>query len=230
MSPSTRPASWVHAPLCNGTGVMTDSVLRFTVVLLHPLSVGADKGQSNRHQLLAFVTLLETNKPYISNCLRVPALQVSDSGEDSDPHRERFFPYLPFEPRNTLNSQIVNILFLYKIDRGSQQTLMTVWKSINLLKYHIIWPFKDKAGLVHVINKSPISLMIFLKRKNVIKLISKIVQIFFCFEKCYLKHFKNQNVYTHIQYIQDVRRMYSFITQCLHNVTILESFNLSKAL
>uniref|UniRef100_A0A673L157 RNA helicase n=2 Tax=Sinocyclocheilus rhinocerous TaxID=307959 RepID=A0A673L157_9TELE len=36
----------------------------------------ADKGQSNRHQLLAFVTLLETNKPYISNCLRVPALQA----------------------------------------------------------------------------------------------------------------------------------------------------------
>ncbi len=91
MSPSTRPASWVRAPLCTGTGVMTDSVLRFTVVLLHPLSAGADKGQSNRHQLLAFVTLLETNKPYISNCLRVPALQVSDSGEDRDPHRERFF-------------------------------------------------------------------------------------------------------------------------------------------
>ncbi|XP_036417540.1 probable ATP-dependent RNA helicase DHX34 [Colossoma macropomum] len=37
---------------------------------------GADKGQSNRHQLLAFVTLLETNKPYVSNCVRVPALQT----------------------------------------------------------------------------------------------------------------------------------------------------------
>ncbi|XP_065138856.1 probable ATP-dependent RNA helicase DHX34 [Paramisgurnus dabryanus] len=37
---------------------------------------GADKGQSNRHQLLAFVTLLETNKPYVSNCVRVPALQA----------------------------------------------------------------------------------------------------------------------------------------------------------
>ncbi len=94
MSPSTRPASWVHAPLCNGTGIMTDSVLRFTVVLLHPLSVGADKGQSNRHQLLAFVTLLETNKPYISNCLRVPALQVSDSWENSDPHIVIFFPLI----------------------------------------------------------------------------------------------------------------------------------------
>ncbi|KAG1938828.1 putative ATP-dependent RNA helicase DHX34 [Pimephales promelas] len=37
---------------------------------------GADKGQSNRHQLLAFVTLLETNKPYVSNCVRIPALQA----------------------------------------------------------------------------------------------------------------------------------------------------------
>ncbi|XP_072551795.1 probable ATP-dependent RNA helicase DHX34 [Salminus brasiliensis] len=37
---------------------------------------GADKGESNRHQLLAFVTLLETNKPYVSNCVRVPALQA----------------------------------------------------------------------------------------------------------------------------------------------------------
>ncbi|XP_041920031.1 probable ATP-dependent RNA helicase DHX34 [Alosa sapidissima] len=37
---------------------------------------GVDKGQSSRHQLLAFVTLLETNKPYVSNCVRVPALQA----------------------------------------------------------------------------------------------------------------------------------------------------------
>uniref|UniRef100_A0AAY4DCZ2 DEAH (Asp-Glu-Ala-His) box polypeptide 34 n=1 Tax=Denticeps clupeoides TaxID=299321 RepID=A0AAY4DCZ2_9TELE len=37
---------------------------------------GAEKGQSSRHQLLAFVTLLETNKPYVSNCVRVPALQA----------------------------------------------------------------------------------------------------------------------------------------------------------
>lgn len=39
--------------------------------------LGAD-GQSNGHQLLAFVTLLETNKPYLSNCARVPALQVRE--------------------------------------------------------------------------------------------------------------------------------------------------------
>ncbi|XP_075849313.1 putative ATP-dependent RNA helicase DHX34 [Microcebus murinus] len=30
---------------------------------------------SSRHQLLAFVSLLETNKPYLVNCVRVPALQ-----------------------------------------------------------------------------------------------------------------------------------------------------------
>ncbi|KAM8790515.1 putative ATP-dependent RNA helicase DHX34 [Rhynchonycteris naso] len=30
---------------------------------------------STRHQLLAFVSLLETNKPYLVNCVRIPALQ-----------------------------------------------------------------------------------------------------------------------------------------------------------
>ncbi|KAM4743028.1 putative ATP-dependent RNA helicase DHX34 isoform 1-T2 [Anableps anableps] len=37
---------------------------------------GPDRKDSSRHQLLAFVTLLETNKPYLSNCVRVPALQA----------------------------------------------------------------------------------------------------------------------------------------------------------
>ncbi|XP_010737992.3 putative ATP-dependent RNA helicase DHX34 [Larimichthys crocea] len=37
---------------------------------------GPDRRDSSRHQLLAFVTLLETNKPYLSNCVRVPALQA----------------------------------------------------------------------------------------------------------------------------------------------------------
>lgn len=41
------------------------------------LPAGPDRQDSSRHQLLAFVTLLETNKPYLSNCVRVPALQVS---------------------------------------------------------------------------------------------------------------------------------------------------------
>lgn len=31
---------------------------------------------SCKHQLLAFVSLLETNKPYLVNCVRIPALQV----------------------------------------------------------------------------------------------------------------------------------------------------------
>lgn len=31
---------------------------------------------SSRHQLLTFLSLLETNKPYLVNCVRIPALQV----------------------------------------------------------------------------------------------------------------------------------------------------------
>ncbi|XP_074535431.1 putative ATP-dependent RNA helicase DHX34 [Halichoeres trimaculatus] len=38
--------------------------------------MGPEKRDSTKHQLLAFVTLLETNKPYLSNCVRVPALQA----------------------------------------------------------------------------------------------------------------------------------------------------------
>uniref|UniRef100_A0A3Q3FXM9 DEAH (Asp-Glu-Ala-His) box polypeptide 34 n=1 Tax=Labrus bergylta TaxID=56723 RepID=A0A3Q3FXM9_9LABR len=53
-------------------------------VVIHPTSVFAsdpevlhpERRDSSKHQLLAFVTLLETNKPYLSNCVRVPALQA----------------------------------------------------------------------------------------------------------------------------------------------------------
>ncbi|CAN9511628.1 unnamed protein product [Ophioblennius macclurei] len=45
-------------------------------VLQVPEDEGSDKRDSSRHQLLAFVTLLETNRPYLSNCVRVPALQA----------------------------------------------------------------------------------------------------------------------------------------------------------
>ncbi|XP_069063715.1 probable ATP-dependent RNA helicase DHX34 isoform X2 [Pleurodeles waltl] len=37
---------------------------------------GSKKGMSEHHQLLAFVSLLETNKPYVVNCIRIPALQA----------------------------------------------------------------------------------------------------------------------------------------------------------
>ncbi|XP_062995802.1 probable ATP-dependent RNA helicase DHX34 [Elgaria multicarinata webbii] len=37
---------------------------------------GHKEGLSSRHQILAFVSLLETNKPYLVNCLRLPALQA----------------------------------------------------------------------------------------------------------------------------------------------------------
>lgn len=42
---------------------------------LFHLSDGKDQ-MSCKHQLLAFVSLLETNKPYLVNCVRIPALQV----------------------------------------------------------------------------------------------------------------------------------------------------------
>ncbi|XP_035242569.1 probable ATP-dependent RNA helicase DHX34 isoform X1 [Anguilla anguilla] len=41
-----------------------------------PRETGSEKPESSKHQLLAFVTLLETNKPYVCNCVRVPALQA----------------------------------------------------------------------------------------------------------------------------------------------------------
>lgn len=57
------------------------------------------EGLSRHHQLLAFVSLLETTKPYLVNCVRVPALQVSSSLSSSSslsppspslPHPEPF--------------------------------------------------------------------------------------------------------------------------------------------
>ncbi|KAM4696608.1 putative ATP-dependent RNA helicase DHX34 [Rhinophrynus dorsalis] len=33
------------------------------------------RGQSSKHQIVGFVSLLETNKPYLVNCVRLPALQ-----------------------------------------------------------------------------------------------------------------------------------------------------------
>uniref|UniRef100_A0A8C5MUR3 DExH-box helicase 34 n=1 Tax=Leptobrachium leishanense TaxID=445787 RepID=A0A8C5MUR3_9ANUR len=33
------------------------------------------RGQSTKHQIVGFVSLLETNKPYLVNCVRLPALQ-----------------------------------------------------------------------------------------------------------------------------------------------------------
>lgn len=66
-------------------GTIYSSASRSTDLSSHPslrprlclLSEGPDRTDSSKHQLLAFVTLLETNKPYLTNCARVPALQVS---------------------------------------------------------------------------------------------------------------------------------------------------------
>ncbi|XP_075692158.1 putative ATP-dependent RNA helicase DHX34 isoform X2 [Rhinoderma darwinii] len=35
----------------------------------------SNKGRSRKHQIVGFVSLLETNKPYLVNCVRLPALQ-----------------------------------------------------------------------------------------------------------------------------------------------------------
>lgn len=48
------------------------------------LSDDRDK-MSSRHQLVAFVSLLETNKPYLVNCVRIPALQVGPAPASPPP-------------------------------------------------------------------------------------------------------------------------------------------------
>lgn len=59
--------------------VCSSTLISLTLFLSHFLfPAGPDHKESTKHQLLAFVTLLETNKPYLSNCVRIPALQVSD--------------------------------------------------------------------------------------------------------------------------------------------------------
>ncbi|XP_015262611.1 PREDICTED: probable ATP-dependent RNA helicase DHX34 [Gekko japonicus] len=81
----------------NGTRKDSDQIFHTKEkagILLHPTSVfanspelltpdqgaerrrGSKDGLSSRHQVLAFVSLLETNKPYLVNCLRLPALQA----------------------------------------------------------------------------------------------------------------------------------------------------------
>ncbi|XP_061215429.1 probable ATP-dependent RNA helicase DHX34 [Neopsephotus bourkii] len=59
------------------------SIFATSPELLHPKEKrdrgeGRDpnEGLSHHHQLLAFVSLLETTKPYLVNCMRVPALQA----------------------------------------------------------------------------------------------------------------------------------------------------------
>ncbi|XP_013871340.1 putative ATP-dependent RNA helicase DHX34 [Austrofundulus limnaeus] len=70
-----------HTRNKQGVVIHPTSVFASDPEVLHlPEEDGRDAGPdgrgSSKHQLLAFVTLLETNKPYLSNCVRVPALQV----------------------------------------------------------------------------------------------------------------------------------------------------------
>ncbi|KAJ3589989.1 hypothetical protein NHX12_007946 [Muraenolepis orangiensis] len=72
-----------HTRNKHGVVIHPTSVFSSTPEVLHVpedevRELGAErKGPaSSRHQLLSFVTLLETNKPYLANCARVPALQA----------------------------------------------------------------------------------------------------------------------------------------------------------
>ncbi|XP_072344012.1 probable ATP-dependent RNA helicase DHX34 [Scyliorhinus torazame] len=74
-----------HTKDKQGVVLHPTSVFASNPSLLHPKDnnedgqdtprTGLDGGQSCQHRLLAFVSLLETNKPYLLNCVREPALQ-----------------------------------------------------------------------------------------------------------------------------------------------------------
>ncbi|NXC22998.1 DHX34 helicase, partial [Corythaeola cristata] len=72
------------------------------------------EGLSCHHQLLAFVSLLETNKPYLVSCVRVPALQVSSSlSSSSSPN-----PSIAFIPPNISLLQSL-LLFSRSLDTNA---------------------------------------------------------------------------------------------------------------
>ncbi|XP_061683169.1 probable ATP-dependent RNA helicase DHX34 isoform X2 [Syngnathoides biaculeatus] len=66
-----------HTKNKQGIVIHPTSVFASDPEVLHVRNDAQDTGRdSSKHQLLAFVTLLETNRPYLSNCVRVPALQA----------------------------------------------------------------------------------------------------------------------------------------------------------
>ncbi|NWX15132.1 DHX34 helicase, partial [Aegotheles bennettii] len=69
-----------HTKSKQGVVLHPTSIFATSPELLHtkerPECGGTKEGLSHHHQLLAFVSLLETNKPYLVNCVRVPALQA----------------------------------------------------------------------------------------------------------------------------------------------------------
>nr|KAF6272644.1 DExH-box helicase 34 [Myotis myotis] len=73
-----------HTQAKQGTVLHPTCVFASSPEVLHTQEPGAGGGEgsrddkdkmSSKHQLLTFVSLLETNKPYLVNCVRVPALQ-----------------------------------------------------------------------------------------------------------------------------------------------------------
>lgn len=73
-----------HTQAKQGTVLHPTSVFASSPEVLHTQEPEARAGEgsrddkdkmSSKHQLLTFVSLLETNKPYLVNCVRIPALQ-----------------------------------------------------------------------------------------------------------------------------------------------------------
>lgn len=73
-----------HTQAKQGTVLHPTCVFASSPEVLHPKEPEPRAGEggrddrdkvSSRHQLLTFVSLLETNKPYLVNCVRIPALQ-----------------------------------------------------------------------------------------------------------------------------------------------------------
>lgn len=73
-----------HTQAKQGTVLHPTCVFASSPEVLHTQEQGARGGEGSqddkdkmrtRHQLLTFVSLLETNKPYLVNCVRIPALQ-----------------------------------------------------------------------------------------------------------------------------------------------------------
>ncbi|XP_075394093.1 putative ATP-dependent RNA helicase DHX34 isoform X2 [Tenrec ecaudatus] len=73
-----------HTQTKQGTVLHPTSVFASNPEVLHPREPESRAGDGNqedkdkmssKHQLLTFVSLLETNKPYLVNCVRIPALQ-----------------------------------------------------------------------------------------------------------------------------------------------------------
>ncbi|NWY63238.1 DHX34 helicase, partial [Chionis minor] len=80
-----------------GISLGTGGVFQLSSCFVIPAD--STEGLSRHHQLLAFLSLLETTKPYLVNCVRIPALHVSPSlpSSSSQPSRSLHPSKPPFQ-------------------------------------------------------------------------------------------------------------------------------------